>query len=117
MNCKLSFYRTNVVYNSIIKNICSCLKILLSFQTANCFELQLPASEFCHKADLTCILQENSSQPTYSVNTKTSAMNVSPDGVARYWQSITRPAAYVETSLNLNGQQCHVLQNIMVRRT
>lgn len=75
-------------------------------KAVSCFEFQLAPTELTHQADLTCVIETNSSDPTFAMNTKTSVMNVSPEGTVKFWQNINRPAVTVESFLNLGGKQC-----------
>ncbi|XP_030855362.1 nuclear pore complex protein Nup133 isoform X2 [Strongylocentrotus purpuratus] len=73
-----------------------------------CYQLALPATELCHRADLICLIPTgggNSGADSQMV----SVLAVSPEGVVRYWPTAHREIAYSERSLELGGQECFTL--------
>ncbi|XP_006811533.1 nuclear pore complex protein Nup133-like [Saccoglossus kowalevskii] len=68
-----------------------------------CKELPLPPSDLSHKCDLVSVI------PSSDGGSSVSVMAVSPDGIIRYWPSLTNEGAFVETSADLNGEECFCL--------
>ncbi|XP_077996932.1 nuclear pore complex protein Nup133-like isoform X2 [Glandiceps talaboti] len=74
-----------------------------------CKELPLPPSDLSHKADLVSVVAASDGGPTVSV------MAVTPDGIIRYWPSLTNEGAFVETSADLNGEECFSLTAVQLQ--
>ncbi|XP_048485824.1 nuclear pore complex protein Nup133 [Plutella xylostella] len=63
------------------------------------WELQLPQTDLAHKADLVVLFYEDGAQMP-------SCIGVSPEGTVRYWASVAAPGSCVDTSCELQGQEC-----------
>ncbi|GLH11927.1 Nuclear pore complex protein Nup133 [Gryllus bimaculatus] len=70
-----------------------------------CHELTLPPSDLAHKAELVCVFTAEGSQ-------NPSCIAVSPEGTVRYWPSVQHEGVSVESSADLQGQECHSLTNL-----
>ncbi|RMX50067.1 hypothetical protein pdam_00002883 [Pocillopora damicornis] len=68
-------------------------------------ELTLPASELYHVADLICVISPAGDSKLSSV----SVMAVSPEGLVRYWPSLTHDSNTVDVDTDLIGSKCHSL--------
>lgn len=68
----------------------------------------LPQSDLVHRADLVCIIpSEVAYQSPNAANSPAPAcLAVSPEGVVRYWPSISHEGVSIEESIELNGQEC-----------
>lgn len=84
---------------------------------SSCYQLQLPASDLAHKAELVCVLSvsctiggthnEKGSQPLPGV------IAVSPEGIIRFWPNIAYEGHSIEASAyDLQGQECISLTNM-----
>ncbi|XP_063957430.1 nuclear pore complex protein Nup133-like [Lytechinus pictus] len=73
-----------------------------------CYQLALPATELCHRADLTCLIPTGGGSSGAN-SQMVSVLAVSPEGVVRYWPTAHREIAYSERSLELAGQECFSL--------
>ncbi|KAG8228600.1 hypothetical protein J437_LFUL009305 [Ladona fulva] len=62
--------------------------------TGQCRELNLPPSDLSHKADLVCIISGEG-------NHVPSCVAVTPEGIVRYWPSITHEGTSVEDNADL----------------
>ncbi|KAG1670394.1 Nuclear pore complex protein Nup133 [Nymphon striatum] len=74
-----------------------------------CKELTLPSSDLAHKAELVSVHAVKSDS---SVMVQPVAIAVSPEGLVRYWPSITHDGSYFETSVDLHGQECFSLTDV-----
>ncbi|XP_078352494.1 nuclear pore complex protein Nup133-like isoform X2 [Oculina patagonica] len=72
-----------------------------------CKELMLPASELYHMADLVCVVSPCNDDG--SNMSGVSVMAVSPEGVVRYWPSLTHGSSSIDLDTDLIGSQCHSL--------
>eukprot|EP00057_Strongylocentrotus_purpuratus_P019054 XP_011673528.1 PREDICTED: nuclear pore complex protein Nup133 [Strongylocentrotus purpuratus] len=73
-----------------------------------CYQLALPATELCHRADLICLIPTGGGS-SGADSQMVSVLAVSPEGVVRYWPTAHREIAYSERSLELGGQECFTL--------
>lgn len=79
-------------------------------KTISCCELCLPTSELHHKAKLTCIIPADSGDNPYSSkDVLASVINVSPEGIIRFWPNISTPGLFVEASAGHKGKEFHTL--------
>lgn len=62
-----------------------------------CYELQLPASDISHKADLICLLFSNDDKNT---NSMPAVLSVSPEGTIRFWPKIANSNNNIEVVAN-----------------
>lgn len=70
-----------------------------------CFELQLPQSDLSHRAELVAVfLTAGSHSP--------SCIAVSPEGLIRYWPSISHEDVSIEQTVDLQGQECDSLTEV-----
>ncbi|KAL9953139.1 hypothetical protein ACROYT_G040502 [Oculina patagonica] len=67
----------------------------------------LPASELYHMADLVCVVSPCNDDG--SNMSGVSVMAVSPEGVVRYWPSLTHGSSSIDLDTDLIGSQCHSL--------
>ena len=77
----------------------------LTSQGMYCKELNLPATELCHSADLVGVLSSTSGD-TGNVGSL-SVMAVTPEGVVRYWPSLANDSIVLEMDMDLAGIECH----------
>lgn len=72
----------------------------------------LPASELYHMADLVCVVSpcDDDSSNMSGV----SVMAVSPEGMVRYWPSLTHGSSSIDLDTDLIGSQCHSLTAFQV---
>lgn len=72
------------------------------------FELQLPASDLLHKADLISLMP-----PQSSTTSTPGVIAVSPEGIIRYWPNVAHSGHSIETVVtDLQGQECYSLTSI-----
>lgn len=70
----------------------------------------MPASELYHVADLICVISPAGDSKLSSV----SVMAVSPEGLVRYWPSLTHDSNTVDVDTDLIGSKCHSLTAFQV---
>ncbi|XP_064623081.1 nuclear pore complex protein Nup133-like [Lineus longissimus] len=75
-------------------------------KATQCKELTLPASDLNHTAKLVTVLQSPYDQHV------TACVAVSPEGIIRYWPSISHEGSFVEISADLKGEECASLINL-----
>jgi len=76
-----------------------------------CYELQLPASDISHKADLVCLLLPN--DRNLNSNLIPAVLAVSPEGTIRFWPKIANSNNSIEVIAHeLQGQECNSLVNL-----
>ena len=81
-----------------------------NWQGMLCKELTLPASELYNVADLVCVMSPSGDSNLSDV----SVMAVSPEGLVRYWPSLTYDSNTVDIDTDLIGSQCHSLTAFQV---
>lgn len=75
-----------------------------------CYELQLPASDIAHKADLVCLLFPSDKS---TANAIPAVLAVSPEGTIRFWPKIANNNNNIEVVAHeLQGQECNSLVNL-----
>ncbi|XP_071497608.1 nuclear pore complex protein Nup133-like [Diadema antillarum] len=79
-----------------------------STRPGQCYQLALPATELCHRAELICLIPAAGSGGEMDSQV-IGALAVSPEGVIRYWPTAHHEIAYSERSLELAGQECFSL--------
>ncbi|KAK6635816.1 hypothetical protein RUM44_001070 [Polyplax serrata] len=75
------------------------------FVSNQCRELTLPSSDLAYKAELVVVY-------TAPGNQVPSCMAVSPEGIIRYWPSITHEGSSAEINTDLQGQECDSFTDI-----
>ncbi|XP_014675346.1 PREDICTED: nuclear pore complex protein Nup133-like [Priapulus caudatus] len=72
-----------------------------------CSELTLPASDLNHHARLACVF------PNPNDTVSMSVMAVSPEGIIRYWENVSREDRYVDVNADLQGQEGQLLSGAL----
>ncbi|XP_044746474.1 nuclear pore complex protein Nup133 [Coccinella septempunctata] len=70
-----------------------------------CFELQLPQSDLSHRAELVAVFLTSGSHAP-------SCIAVSPEGLIRYWPSVSHEDVSIEQTIDLQGQECDSLTEV-----
>jgi len=110
----LSLISTNILENGWAVLVCGRRLFAWNYsQTSSviktCYELQLPASDILHKADLICLLFSSNNTP----NSIPAVLAVSPEGTIRFWPKIANNNNNIELiATDLQGQECNSLVNI-----
>ena len=72
----------------------------------------LPASELYPTADLVCVMSPGDDES--SDMSGVSVMAVSPEGMVRFWPSLTHGSSTIDMDTDLIGSQCHSLTAFQV---
>ena len=112
---KVSLISTSILENGWAVLVCGRQLFAWNYsQTSSviktCYELQLPASDIAHKADLVCLLFPSDKS---SANAIPAVLAVSPEGTIRFWPKIANNNNNIEVVAHeLQGQECNSLVNL-----
>lgn len=71
-----------------------------------CYELSLPPSDLSHQAELVAVLVHPSDPLTAA------CVAASPEGVVRYWSTVSHEGSFVEISVDLKGEEAAILMGL-----